>query len=219
MRVRADENRIARPFALTMEGSEMKRTARSTLITAGIAGAMLAGASVAAIAHGDGDGHRARHFDHMLERADTDGDGALSRTEIEAHRDALFAEFDRDDDGQVSRDEMRAGMVDRLFARVDGDGDGMVSRDEFAAMAERMHDGRRHGGSRDDDDRDDDDRHHGYHHGSKGGGHAMLGRGFHRMDRNDDGAVDRDEAARMTERMIERFDDDGDGRITREEMR
>lgn len=96
----------------------------------------------------------------MLQRLDTDGDGAISLQEFQAAGDARFARLDTDGDGRFSpaelaaagpgwgkqdgeragpraegRSEERAARMEqhraRLFSRMDADGDGYVNRAEF----------------------------------------------------------------------------------------
>ncbi|MEL6479051.1 MAG: signal transduction protein [Pseudomonadota bacterium] len=77
-------------------------------------------------------------------RADTNGDGAISRTEAQELRKAMFARLDRDSNGVVTvaeRDAARARiaamaqMVDSAMVmrtqRMDTDGDGLLSLAEF----------------------------------------------------------------------------------------
>jgi Ca2+-binding EF-hand superfamily protein len=87
--------------------------------------------------------------DRLLEKFDADGDGAITKTELEAAfaaRDAnatragaLFGKLDADGDGKISKDELKdafglaAGLAERLFARLDADGDGKISEAEFEA--------------------------------------------------------------------------------------
>ena len=55
----------------------------------------------------------------------------------------MFDKFDTDKDGRISKEEMRAG-TDKVFADVDTNKDGFVSKDEMEAhhkaMREKMHD-------------------------------------------------------------------------------
>ncbi|MFK7751154.1 MAG: EF-hand domain-containing protein [Sedimentitalea sp.] len=53
--------------------------------------------------------------DHMLERMDADGDGAISESELPKRRNAA-----------------------RMFDRIDADGSGGISAEEFAQLRERM---------------------------------------------------------------------------------
>jgi hypothetical protein len=73
--------------------------------------------------------------------------GDVTRQQVIAHTDEMFARLDADRDGRVTPDEMRAmgehrrdEMRQHMFERLDVNHDGNVSRDEFAAAHER-HDG------------------------------------------------------------------------------
>ncbi|MGV6818896.1 MAG: EF-hand domain-containing protein [Parvularcula sp.] len=102
--------------------------------------------------------------------ADTNGDGIVSRAEMEASVDARFEQSDSDGDGYVSQDEAqaqrrarmeerRAKMKERrkerehrgprgghpghpqpMWDEVDADQDGRLSRDEMSANAARRFD-------------------------------------------------------------------------------
>lgn len=67
---------------------------------------------------------------------DTDGDGVVTRAELEANRDARRAEHERrrfpdaNEDGVVSTAEFLAAAEQR-FARLDANGDGVLSPDEL----------------------------------------------------------------------------------------
>jgi hypothetical protein len=77
-------------------------------------------------------------------RADADGDGLLTRAEVEAARDRLFTRLDGDGDGALSQREV-AALQDRIAlrrdiamkrigmvaARRDEDGDGVITRAEM----------------------------------------------------------------------------------------
>lgn len=43
----------------------------------------------------------------LVERFDTDGDGVLTKAEVEARQKKMFALMDRNDDGKISGDEMK----------------------------------------------------------------------------------------------------------------
>lgn len=158
-----------------------------TKIVLGTVGALaiVAGATAWATAGSD-HGHRGWHgkghhksmiMEHVVQRFDADGDGALSRAEIDAGRSQLFASADVDGDGLVSLDEFRPVWTDvmepgivRSFQRLDADGDASLTADEverpvdwlFSRM-DRNDDGvidrsdRKRGSWHDDDDDDDDD--------------------------------------------------------------
>lgn len=94
-----------------------------------------------------------------LSKADTDGNGQLSRAEVAKALPRLARKFDQIDlnkDGQLSRDEMKAWKKTRKhayrkqiktdrqaraaerFKHADTDGDGAISRDEAQKHAPRL---------------------------------------------------------------------------------
>ena len=105
-----------------------------------ILAALVAGASIAAVAHdGKGPGRMAER----LKAADTNADGLISRSEA-AGLPRLAEHFDRIDanrDGQVSFEELRAshaahrGGHGKMLKRLDTDNDGKVSKAEALAAA------------------------------------------------------------------------------------
>ncbi|MEM5517865.1 EF-hand domain-containing protein [Henriciella sp. AS95] len=94
----------------------------------------------------------------MLERLDTNGDGAISQAEVdamkaerEAQKAAKFAEADTNGDGALTMAELDAFQTaererrmeerkQRMFERADADGSGTISLAEFET---RRHHGRR----------------------------------------------------------------------------
>jgi Ca2+-binding EF-hand superfamily protein len=87
--------------------------------------------------------------DRLFEKFDADGDGAITKTELEAafaardantaRADVLFGKLDADGDGSISKDELKdafalaASLAERLFAKLDADGNGKISEAEFEA--------------------------------------------------------------------------------------
>jgi Ca2+-binding EF-hand superfamily protein len=84
-------------------------------------------------------------------KADTNGDGKLSRAEVEKAMPHLLAKFDSIDinkDGQLSREELRAwrkahkgerqAKAAERFKHADKDGDGAISRAEAEKFAPRL---------------------------------------------------------------------------------
>ncbi len=78
-------------------------------------------------------------------QADTDGDGLLSKAELEANasKDSvarvrrMLAKLDTDGNGVLSRDELQGGTPQDTIRRFDEDGNGAISAEEFAARRRR----------------------------------------------------------------------------------
>lgn len=101
---------------------------------------------------------RAQSVEHparLIQKLDTNQDGALDRTEFRTARNDKFDVVDANEDEIISRSEyeivvtrFRAlhgldrndgqGAQNDVFGRVDADGDDRVTRDEFNAAADRM---------------------------------------------------------------------------------
>ena len=92
-------------------------------------------------------GERGSHF----KKADTDGNGTLSRAEAEKGMPGLAKNFDQIDtnkDGQLSRDELKAfkkahkgdrkAKADERFKHADTNGDGKISKAEAEKGAPRL---------------------------------------------------------------------------------
>ncbi|QDL90738.1 hypothetical protein FDP22_02395 [Paroceanicella profunda] len=97
------------------------------------------------------------HGPAMFMKMDADGDGTVTRAEVDAFRKARFDAADANHDGEITRDELVAsmtqrleqerldrekrraeGMADRMMARADGNGDGVISAGEPPATFEDM---------------------------------------------------------------------------------
>lgn len=101
-----------------------------------LAATILAGCVAISPAHAQGQRDPAQ----LLERADLNGDGRITRAEYREARSRLFDRLDRNKDGVINKDDaprrrlMRRSGSDRfqeLLAYMDRDGDGRVTRDEF----------------------------------------------------------------------------------------
>lgn len=73
-------------------------------------------------------------------RFDANGDGKVSRTELDSGQKAAFADLDADKNGSVTHEEMRASMMARRdtaqkarFDRMDTDKNGQLSKTELEA--------------------------------------------------------------------------------------
>jgi hypothetical protein len=71
-------------------------------------------------------------------------DADITRQQVIARTDAMFARLDANRDGRVTRDEARAQgerrreeMRQHMFDRIDANHDGNINREEFAAAHER----------------------------------------------------------------------------------
>lgn len=66
-----------------------------------------------------------------LEALDTDGDGAVSKSEYDVFADFAFEKMDRNGDSMLAPDEVDDHLVGDAFDILDDDGNGAVSEDEF----------------------------------------------------------------------------------------
>lgn len=159
------------------------------------------------------------HGRHVMSH-DANGDGAVTRAELDAARAAEFARLDADRDGALTREEMRAsrhGERGREGRGRDANNDGSLTREEFLARPNAMFDSL---------DTNDDgllssaemaerrgrhergERGHGAHHRHGGPGH---------LDGDRDGRISQAEFSAGGAVMFERLDADHDGRITQAE--
>jgi Ca2+-binding EF-hand superfamily protein len=109
------------------------------LTIAALVSVVIAGATYTAVAqhHRGGPGQ-------MLEQVDANADGAITKSEIDAHRAEKFASADTNGDNLVSASEFEAFMLaererrqaerrEKRFAKLDANGDGMISAEEHSA--------------------------------------------------------------------------------------
>lgn len=173
----------------------------------------LAGAHVALAQPGDG-GPGGRHGG-MIEMADANKDGKISKAELTAALDARFAKMDANRDGKLTKEDReirRQARLDERFVALDTDRNGQISKAEFAAGHEarlgRGEDGKgREGqwGKR---------GHHGF-----GGGRMLHGRGGARAEAMKDGAMTRAEFMAAPLAMFDKADTNKDGFVTADEMK
>lgn len=152
----------------------------------------------------------------MMQQADANKDGKISKAELTAALEGRFAKMDVDKDGKLTqqdRDAMRAQRIDTRFAALDTDRNGQVSKAEFAAAkqtrAEAGKPGEREGrgwGGR------------GRHHGPGKGGMMHGGPGG-RGDANKDGTVTKAEFMAGPLAMFAKADTNKDGSVSAEEMK
>lgn len=113
--------------------------------------AILAGTTTIGIAgYAVADNHRGGKG-HMIEKMDTDGDGNITKAEVDALKASRFAEADANGDGGLTMAELdafheaerarrMAERKQRMFERSDKDGNGAISVDEFEARGGSMFD-------------------------------------------------------------------------------
>ena len=192
-------------------------TKKNILIAALLSVTAIGGGSVAAHAM----------LDKGPMRADTNGDGVVSRAEFFAAAETRFKSRDANSDRTLAGDEMRSrrGRFARLdtnndsklsfaeaavgtstrFARLDADKDGKLTPEEMRPFGGRRH----HGGPRmaqDDEARP----------GPGGGGMgAMM---LRRVDTNNDGRISRDEMRAQADQRFDRLDANKDGFIDQTEL-
>lgn len=160
---------------------------KNTFVMAALSAAILAGTGMQGVAQGMADAMAGKGARPSFTELDADGDGKLTRAEMENHRKARFAAADTDGDGKLSRAEldarmaerqaeMREKMLDRMIGWRDVDGDGSLSAEEL----------------------------------QRGDGMRM----FSRMDRDRDGSVSAEEFEKMSARHDRRHGGK-DGRMGR----
>ena len=142
---------------------------------------------------------------------DANGDGVMTRADVQAQVAERFAKADANGDGVLNEAD-KAARMGRMFDKMDADKNGSVSRAEFVAAHSGM------GGE-----------HEGMDHGSMGGpgmggnrmGGRMGGGGAGIMlklaDTNNDGAVTRDEAMAAALKHFDAMDANKDGQVTKVE--
>lgn len=152
----------------------MIQTRTKALIIA-IGGALALGVTGGAVA-GKGKDDHGRYGGHtgmMFEMIDADGDGKVTRDEVDAFHEDRLAKFDTDGNGSLNADEYIAMMEDlrhqmmlKSFERKDENGDGMLDK---AELGDRM-DGMFEHMDRNDDGviEKDEMRKRGGHHGGYG---------------------------------------------------
>ena len=154
--------------------------------------------------NGDGVVSRSEFFaaaEARFKRKDANSDRVLAGTELQDKR-GRFARLDANNDGKLSFAEQAAGTT-ALFARLDANGDGKLTPEELGP-------GRRHG------------RHGGDRAGlvqgpdrvAGPGGGMMLGR----VDTNGDGKITREEMRAQADQRFDRLDANKDGVIDQAEM-
>jgi Ca2+-binding EF-hand superfamily protein len=142
---------------------------------------------------------------------DADGNGTISRAEVQAQVAERFVKADANGDGVLNEAD-RAARMGKMFDKMDTDKNGSISRAEFTAAhsARGEHADMDHGkmGGAGGD-------HMGGHQmGARMGGAGMM---LKMADANNDGAVSRDEANAAALKHFDQMDANKDGQVTKAE--
>ncbi len=211
------------------------------LATVGVASAVAAAGGHFGKGHGHGGWHEGHFGGHhggkmdrigKLKKLDTNNDGTVTLDEFLKPATDRFAELDTSKDGMLEPAELTARMQERadqrariMMARMDANGDGKVTKEEFENTSHRGWRGKHRG-----------------HHGEHGGFHRMKDEMKHQQDsaaEDDDAAkVDADakvdaagaqdetkserrrgNRAERRAKMFDRFDANGDGAITIDDLK
>jgi Ca2+-binding EF-hand superfamily protein len=189
----------------------MKKTALTALVAV-----LAASVAVPAIAAQQNKGHQGGpRIERMIERFDSNGNGAIELEEISAQRTAMFNSVDADQSGTLNKDELAALSEIRRSERDQ-------AREEMRAERQKDREERRaeRQGQRGEGKMGGHGR-MGQEHAGRGEGMRGEGRGMgrhggpsmERLDADNNGEISAQEFAAMETRMFERFDRNGDNKI------
>jgi Ca2+-binding EF-hand superfamily protein len=190
------------------------------------AAALLASGGVAYAQAGHGEGHGAMQGGHMA-KIDANNDGQITRAEMVAGAEAMFAKRDANRDGKIDKSDREATRAQRraaMWQTLDADGNGSISKAEWDAAhaarlakreqmrAQRQATGAAAGAR-------GKHRSGGGHHGRMGGRTGGGGMGMMGMaDANHDQTVTLAEARAAAGKHFDMLDTDKNGVVTKAEM-
>ena len=151
---------------------------------------------------------------------DANGDGVMTRAEVQAQVAERFAKADANGDGVLNEAD-KAARTGQMFDKMDTDKNGSISRAEFVAAHSRMGGGEHEGMEMGGDHKmagpkmgERDPGMGGRRMGPGGGGGGMM---LRMADTNNDGAVTRDEATAAALKHFDQMDANKDGQVTKAE--
>ena len=142
---------------------------------------------------------------------DANGDGTITRAEVQAQVAERFAKADVNGDGVLNEAD-QAARIGQMFDKIDSDKNGSISRAEFMAAHAAM--GGEHGGMEMGGAGMDGHQMGGRRMGMGGGGPGAM---LRMADTNHDGAVTRDEAMAAALKRFDMMDTNHDGQVTKAE--
>ncbi|MCI4590340.1 calcium-binding protein [Sphingobium sp. BYY-5] len=151
----------------------------------------------------------------LMEQADTNKDGKISKAELTAALEARFAKLDVDHDGQLTRkdrDLRRQQRLDERFAALDTDKNGQISKAEFTAGYQARAEKRAEGGG------PEGRGWRGRRHGGPGRGMMHGGPGGF-GDADKDGTVTKAEFMARPLALFDKADTNKDGFVTADELK
>ncbi len=182
-----------------------------------LGGTALAGGDCGDAGHGKAGHGSAERFDQL----DTNKDGKVTLAELTVAREGWLAEVDSNKDGVATQAELDASQsarhgkrIEKMFADKDTNKDGRLTREESQLPERRFARGDANGDGvlTVAELRDK---------GKAGGAHAMAkGRGgkLGHFDENGDGKVEREEVRKAAARQFARLDQNSDGNLTSDEL-
>jgi hypothetical protein len=158
-------------------------------------------------------------FVRLLKTADSNKDGSISKEEVTARQDALFAEIDGNKDGNITRGELLDYRIaKREEFRKNNPRPEMAEDDDDRPDADRA--------ERDDDDgprgeradRRDGDRHQARWQRHGDGPRMGGGRFFRMIDEDRDGKITKAEASAAGDKLFARMDTNKDNAISIDDL-
>lgn len=143
-------------------------------------------------------------------KADTNGDGSVTKAEMLAKADEHFAKMDANKDGTLNAADKEA-KIKAHFAEMDADNNGSINEAEFVAAHQKRMEMR---GGPNGEGEGMGMGHHGRGHKGRGGHHMAM---MANADSNGDKAISQAEFRAAAEARFAKADTNNDGKISSEE--